>query len=44
MNLVAVIQFVALLSTGPLADVFFRDRVGVGFARPALKEQIGPNK
>ena len=36
MNLIAVIHFVALLSTGLLAGIFLGDRVGLGFARPVL--------
>ena len=35
-NLSAVIHVIALLSTGLLAGVFLGDRVGLGFARPAL--------
>jgi len=36
MSLISVIRFVALLSTGLLAGIFLGDRVGLGFARPAL--------
>ena len=36
MNLIAIIHFVALLSTGLLAGILLGDRVGLGFARPVL--------
>jgi uncharacterized membrane protein len=36
MSLISVVRFVALLSTGLLAGIFLGDRVGLGFARPAL--------
>jgi uncharacterized membrane protein len=36
MNLLPVVRFVALVSTGLLAGIFLGDRVGLGFARPAL--------
>jgi uncharacterized membrane protein len=36
MSLRSIIQFVALVSTGLLAGIFLGDRMGLGFARPAL--------
>jgi uncharacterized membrane protein len=36
MSLISIIRFVALVSTGLLAGIFLGDRMGVGFARPAL--------
>ncbi len=36
MNLFPVIRLVALVSTGLLAGIFLGDRMGLGFARPAL--------
>ena len=36
MSLISIVRFVALLSTGLLAGIFLGDRVGLGFARPAL--------
>jgi uncharacterized membrane protein len=36
MSLLSIIRFVALLSTGLLAGIFLGDRMGLGFARPAL--------
>src|SRR5260370_11840599 len=36
MSLISVIRFLAVISTGLLAGIFLGDRVGLGFARPAL--------
>ena len=36
MSVISIVRFVALLSTGLLAGIFLGDRVGLGFARPAL--------
>jgi uncharacterized membrane protein len=36
MSLLSIIRFVALVSTGLLAGIFLGDRIGLGFARPAL--------
>jgi uncharacterized membrane protein len=36
MNALQIIRLVALVSTGLLAGIFLGDRVGLGFARPAL--------
>jgi uncharacterized membrane protein len=36
MSLISVIRLVALISSGLLAGIFLGDRVGLGFARPAL--------
>ena len=36
MSLRSIIRFVALVSTGLLAGIFLGDRMGLGFARPAL--------
>jgi uncharacterized membrane protein len=36
MSLFSIIRFVALVSTGLLAGIFLGDRMGLGFARPAL--------
>src|SRR6266481_5178207 len=36
MSLLAIVRFVALVATGRLAGIFLGDRIGLGFARPAL--------
>ena len=36
MNLLPIIRFIALVTTGLLAGIFLGDRMGLGFARPAL--------
>jgi uncharacterized membrane protein len=36
MNLLPIVRFVALVATGLLAGIFLGDRMGLGFARPAL--------
>jgi uncharacterized membrane protein len=36
MSLLPIVRFVALVATGLLAGVFLGDRMGLGFARPAL--------
>jgi uncharacterized membrane protein len=36
MSLLAIVRFVALVATGLLAGIFLGDRMGLGFARPAL--------
>jgi uncharacterized membrane protein len=36
MNLLPIVRFVAVLATGLLAGIFLGDRMGLGFARPAL--------
>lgn len=36
MNLLPVVRFIALIATGLLAGIFLGDRMGLGFARPAL--------
>jgi uncharacterized membrane protein len=36
MDLLSIIRFVALVSIGLLAGIFLGDRMGLGFARPAL--------
>jgi uncharacterized membrane protein len=36
MSLLSIIRFIALVSTGLLAGIFLGDRMGLGFARPAL--------
>jgi hypothetical protein len=35
-NLLPIVRFVALVATGLLAGIFLGDRMGLGFARPAL--------
>jgi len=36
MNLLPIVRFIALVATGLLAGIFLGDRMGLGFARPAL--------
>jgi len=36
MNLLPIVRFVALVAAGLLAGIFLGDRMGLGFARPAL--------
>ena len=36
MSLLPIVRFVALVATGLLAGIFLGDRMGLGFARPAL--------
>jgi hypothetical protein len=36
MGLLAVVRFLAVLSTGLVAGIFMGDRMGASFARPAL--------
>ncbi len=36
MNLISIVRFIAVAATGLLAGIFLGDRVGLGFARPAL--------
>ena len=36
MRLLPIVRFVALIATGLLAGIFLGDRMGLGFARPAL--------